>query len=314
MKQQLESPSSGLAALVYLVAALLTAGHAIWHFLMGHYAYILLPVVIALLLIATALVRLANHRARRLTLYLLVSASYILLTVELVRIEHASALWLGLPPVLALLLLPLGAGLLLNLLLAPLWLLLLDVEPGLTQAALTYLTLVVLCALAPWKQLRQHALLRATTAYTPLFQALSISALEECLESELARAQALQRRLSVLVIYLPQLEMAGEQFGPRLYRLMLQRFCQVAQQTCRSHDSLGHAGNSLFWLVLPDTSDNGALMVRNRLLATLEHCVLTETGPLTASIAACTPLPNESYTAFKQRLRRSEQTLMASTS
>lgn len=314
MTPRLERLPSRMFALVYLVAALLAAANAGWHYLMGHYEFILLPAIGALLLGGAAVVSLADQRAQRITSYILITTSYLLMAVELIRIEQADALWLGLPPVLALLLLPLGPALMINLLLAPLWLLLLDIDMSLDQAALGYLALVTLCTLAPWEQLRQHALLRATDPRDPHCEALTPSAIEETLQSELARAQALERRLSVLVIHLPQLEMAGEQFGVRLYRDMLQRFCQVAHHTCRSHDSLGRTDGNLFWLVLPDTGDNGALMVRNRLLAALERCVLAETGPLTARIAVCTPQPGESWLAFEQRLLRRGHALTESTS
>ncbi|MBD3898610.1 GGDEF domain-containing protein [Halomonas sp. ML-15] len=314
MTPRLESLPSRLFALVYLLAALLAAAHAGWHYLMGHYDYILLPAIGALLLVGAAIVRLADERAQRMASYMLITTSYLLLAVELLRLEQAADLWLGLPPVLALLLLPLGPALMLNLLLAPLWLLLMDVDMSLPQAALSYLALAALSTLAPWEQLRQLALLRATDPNDTQCDALSPSAIEETLQSELARAQALDRRLSVLVIHLPQLDMASEQFGPRLYRDMLQRFCQVAHHTCRSHDSLGRADGNLFWLVLPDTGDNGALMVRNRLLAALERCVLAETGPLTARIAVCTPQPSERWLAFEQRLLRRGHALTESAS
>ncbi|SDM72129.1 diguanylate cyclase [Franzmannia pantelleriensis] len=314
MTPRLEESPSRLFALVYLLAALLAAAHAGWHYLMGHYEYILLPSVGALLLLGAAVVRLADHRAQHMASYVLISTGYLLLAVELIRLDQTADLWLGLPPVVALLLLPLGPALMLNLLLVPLWLLLMDLQMSLEHAALSYLALVVLCTLAPWEQLRQHALLRATDPSDPHCEALTASALEETLQSELARAQTLERRLSVLVIHLPQLDMAGEQFGPRLYRDMLHRFCEVAHHTCRSHDSLGRAEGNLFWLVLPDTGENGALMVRNRLLAALERCVLAETGPLTARIAVCTPQPGERWLAFEQRLLRRGQALTESTS
>lgn len=313
MTERIDVMPSRLFTLAYLVAALLAAGHAGWHYLMGHYTYILLPAISALLLLAATLIHLTDHRAQHLASGVLLTSGYLLLAVELTRVEHTASLWLGLPPVLSLLLLPLGPALLLNLLFAPLWLmLLLDTGPSLVDMALIYLTLVALCTLAPWERLRQRALLRATDPNDPLCDALSPAAIRECLESELTRAQALERRLGVLVIHLPQLDMAGEQFGQRLHELMLQRFCQVAHHTCRIHDSLGHVHGSLFWLVLPDTGDNGALMVRNRLLAALERCVLAETGPISARITVCTPQPGDTGPSFEQRLLRRGKSLMES--
>ncbi|QJQ94094.1 MULTISPECIES: diguanylate cyclase [Halomonadaceae] len=293
---------SRLFALVYLSGSLMMAGYAAWHYLMGAYSLILLPVLLALLLLTSALLQYLNQQSHRLSAYLVLVCCYLMIAVELSDSVGGNTLWLGLPPALALLMLPLAPAMLLNLLLAPVWLLLLDDGQLRPALGVAYLAIVILGALAPWEQLRQRVLFRATAPDDPECSALNSEAITERIDSEVARAELLKQRLSILLIHLPQLEMAREQFGSRLRLALLQRFCVVALQTCRAHDSLGRAGPTLFWLVLPDTGENGALMVRNRLLTALEATVLAETGPLTARIGVCSTHAGEKWHTFEQRL------------
>lgn len=301
-----------LFALTYATGAVLMSGYALWHYLMGDFLRILLPAVMALLFLGATLLRLIGHRYKRLAAYLVLISSYLLFAVELDRASSDIALWLGLPPLLALLLLPLGPAMLIIVMLTPLWLVLPSDDLINGEVILSYLALIFLGALPPLEQRRQRDLLEATDPTDPECRALNSDAIHEQLDSEFARATLLQRRLSVLVIHLPQLEMAHEQFGTRLRLELLQRFCQVAHHTCRVHDSLGRIRPSLFWLLLPDTGENGALMVRHRLLNALEATVLSETGAITARIAVCSPHADDTWGTFEQRLLIKAQALMES--
>jgi len=78
--------------------------------------------------------------------------------------------------------------------------------------------------------------------------------------------------------------------------------CSEVNSRCRDHDILGRAGNATFWLVLPDTSESGALLVRERLQRALSRRVLVETGQLEARITTCLPLRKESFERYVQRL------------
>ncbi|MFC3286312.1 GGDEF domain-containing protein [Litchfieldella rifensis] len=302
-----------LYALIYAVGALLMFGYATWHYLMGDFMRILLPAVLGLMLLGASLLHLTDHRYQRLSAYLVLISCFLLFAVEIGQARNDVALWIGLPPLLALLLLPLGPAMLLNLILAPLWLALLSDDQVSRDMVFTYVAVIVLGALVPLEQRRQQAFLEATDPMDPECQALNSSAIHELLGNEFARATLLQRRLSVLVIHLPQLEMAHEQFGTRLRLELLQRFCAVAHHTCRVHDSLGRTQSSLFWLLLPDTGETGALMVRHRLISALDATVLAETGAITSRIAVCSPHPGETWATFEQRLQIKGQALMEST-
>ena len=103
--------------------------------------------------------------------------------------------------------------------------------------------------------------------------------------------------------------MAGEQFGRRAQLALLERLCSEVHSRCRDHDLLGRADQATFWLVLPDTTESGALLVRERLQRGLSHCVLVELGQLDARIVACLPRHRELFSVFVQRLEERSHTL-----
>jgi len=288
-------------ASAYVAGALLLVGYAIWHYLMGHYARILPPALLALLILVAAALRLTLIAWPRIPAYLVLIAGYLLLTLELPHLGDQAAIWVGLAPVLPLLLLPLAPALLLNVALAPLWLLL-GGDAFDDEFVLGYLAVVTLAPLALWEQRRQRALLLATDPHDPHCQALSHDGLHAHLESEFQRTALLHQSLAILVIHLPQLEMASEQFGRRARQALLDTLCREATHCSRRHDFLGRQSDATFWLVLPDTRESGAQLVQQRILQALEPIVLLDTGSLRTRMALCQRLPGESWQRLHQRL------------
>ncbi|MGQ4880279.1 diguanylate cyclase domain-containing protein [Billgrantia sp. LNSP4103-1] len=285
----------------YAIAALLLGGYALWRYLMGDYNRILLPASLALVMLVACLLRVARASHTRLPAYLALIVGYLMLALELPWLEEAGVMWLGLAPLLTVLLLPLSSAMLLNLLLTPAWLLLGDmlVEPYLV---LSFVAMALVVALVPWEQRRQLALLNATNPRDRHCNALSREAMHELLASEYHRTQFLGQPLAVLVLHLPQLEMASEQFGSRARQSLLDALCLAVHRCSRRHDFLGRQSASTFWLVLPDTSQSGTQMVQQRIEQALESTVLVDTGTLQASIAHCQRMPGESWPRFEQRL------------
>ncbi|MAX31946.1 MAG: diguanylate cyclase [Halomonadaceae bacterium] len=312
MPNQDSLPHSWLYCVFHAWITLLTAGAALWHYQMGQFDRILLPAALSMALLTATLMSLGTPSARRAAAIITLLASY-LLCAELIRNgQTPDILWLGFPPVLTTLLLSMRYAIYVNLLMAPVWLLLNGNGPSLI-ATLSYLAVSLAGALAQWEMMRQLTLDKLTSPHDPECDALSSDMIAERLPQEHKRANALGRRLSVLVIHLPQLEMAHEQFGARLRLELLQRFCQAARRSCRLDDTLGRTGESLLWMLLPGTDENDALMTRNRLLTMLNDTAISETGHLSAMVVACTLHPGESLSAFEQRLRIKERALVDST-
>jgi len=292
-----------LFRLVYVSGVALMGSHALWQYLMGRYGDILLPAALTLLLGGALFVSWVNPEFRRLTVYLVLISCYLIIATDLAHQQAVVSLfWLGMPPVLTLLLLPLAPGLLLSLFLTPVWLAI--VTPGLPlgPATLAYLALVGMAALPGWLGHR-HAQQRDRSVRRDRdCEALSRETLERRLGAEVERAKALKRPFAALVIHLPQLEMADEQFGRPLLHALLDRICQTVQASSRQHDLLGREQASLFWLLLPDTGEAGALIVRERLLHALNREVIAETGTLQARIRVCRLHAGEPRQHFEQRL------------
>lgn len=304
-----------LFRLVYVSGVALMGSHALWQYLMGHYADILLPAALTLLLGGALFVRWVNPEFRRLSIYLMLISCYLIIATDLAQQGAvASLFWLGMPPVLTMLMLPLAPGLLLSLFLTPVWLAVATTPgPAPGPATLAYLALVGMAALPGWLGHR-HAQQRDRSAHWDHdCEALSRETLERRLAAEVDRAKALKRPLATLVIHLPQLEMADEQFGRPLLHALLDRICQTIKANSRQHDLLGREQASLFWLLLPDTGEAGALIVRERLLHALNREVIAETGILQARIRVCRLHAGETRQHFEQRLLSAGLKLMEPT-
>ncbi|PMR76929.1 diguanylate cyclase domain-containing protein [Billgrantia endophytica] len=299
-------------AIAYAAGALLLGGYALWHYLMGDYDRILLPAILALVMLVSSLLRLALANRARLSAYLILIAGYLMLALELPRLGESASLWAGLAPMLTLLLLPLAPAILLNVVLLPVWLFLLgdsQNQPGI-DTTLGFLAMMMVAMLIPWEQRRQQALLHATDPRDAQCNALAKDTLHELLDNEYQRTQLLQQPLAVLVIHLPQLEMVSEQFGLRARQALLDSLCWEVNRCSRRHDFLGRQSSASFWLVLPDTSESGAQLVRHRIEQALEHTVLVDTGPLRAPMALCQRLAGETWPHYEQRLQTLTQQLI----
>ncbi|UYG01321.1 diguanylate cyclase domain-containing protein [Halomonas sp. GD1P12] len=298
-----------LMSLTYVACLLITACYTLWLYAMGYYRELMVPLFITLLLITAVLL----HCGRALSPYgpraILLASAYIGVSSAFYFGLAHSLLWLGLPVAAAFVLLPHWSALCLNLLYTPLWWLIPPVESDFFPLSFGYLAIILMFALPPWELARRHALLRASDPHDNECDAYDIDTLKERLSNEFQRARLLDKRLAVLVLHLPQLDMAEEQFGLRTKKALLEALCSEVNRRCRDHDLLGRLGGANFWLVLPDTSESGALLVRERLYRALSRRVLIETGPLEARIGVCLPRPDERFTPFILRLERLSETL-----
>lgn len=93
----------------------------------------------------------------------------------------------------------------------------------------------------------------------------------------------------MVILHLPQLEVASEQHGSRLQLSQLDQLCRAVHLHCRDHDILGRHCADTFWLILPNTTESGALLVTKRLEQALSEVRLADLGPLTPSLAIVCP-------------------------
>ncbi|WP_096298010.1 diguanylate cyclase domain-containing protein [Halomonas sp. hl-4] len=291
-----------LMTLAYMASAVLMISYAVWLYAMGEYRDLVVPSFMVLLLLAAFLLHLGQDIRAHLPRLVLLVCTYASVIAALYYQPNTPLIWFGLPMTAAFLLLPLAGAVVLHMTLLPLWWFM----PALSQASPTlmmgYVALGLLLALPRWEHARRRALLRATDPNDSECDAYHIDTLKERLHSEYQRSDMLNQRLAVLVIHLPQRDMAEEQFGPRAAEALLSALCTEVYSCCRDHDLLGRADSATFWLVLPDTSESGALLVRDRLQRALSRRVLVETGQVEVRIAACLPCPKEDFEHYLQRL------------
>lgn len=291
-----------LMTLAYTASVALMAGYALWLYAMGDYRDLLIPTFMTMLLMSALLMHIGQGVKSYLPRIILLCGTYSAVLGAFYYQPQVSPIWLGLPITAAFLLLPLWAALLINIVVGPLWWLLPSVASAPPAIIVGYAALTLLLALPRWEHARRRALLRATDPNDSDCNAYHIDTLKERLHSEFQRAAMLNQQLAVLVLHLPQLDMAEEQFGHRAKSALLGALCGEVNSRCRDHDVLGRAESATFWLVLPDTSESGALLVRERLQRALSQRVLVETGQLEARIAACLPSRTESFEHYIKRL------------
>ena len=291
-----------LMTLAYTSSIALMTGYALWLYAMGDYRDLLIPTFMTLLLMAALLMHIGQGVKSYLPRIILLCSTYSVVLGAFYFQPQVSPLWLGLPITAAFLLLPLWAAMLINIAIGPLWWLLPSVASAPPAIIVGYAALTLLLALPRWEHARRRALLRATDPNDSDCEAFHMDTLKERLHSEFQRAAMLNQQLAVLVLHLPQLDMAAEQFGHRAQTALLGALCGEVNSRCRDHDVLGRADSATFWLVLPDTSESGALLVRERLQRALSQRVLVETGQLEARIAACLPSRTEHFAQYVKRL------------
>ncbi len=290
-----------LMTIAYSASIGMMSAYTLWLYALGSYRELLVPLFVTLMLLVCLLMHLGQGVQPALPRLLLLASTYIVVLSAAYSALSTTIIWLGLPIAATFLLLPLWGALAVNGASLVAWWWFAPLTDG-TSLSVGYIALALLLALPPWEHARRRALLRATDPNDSDCNAYHIDTLKERLNNEFQRAAMLNKRLAVLVLHLPQLDMAEEQFGHRAQMALLGALCSEVNSRCRDHDILGRAGNATFWLVLPDTSESGALLVRERLQRALSRCVLVETGQLEARITTCLPQRKESFGRYVQRL------------
>lgn len=287
--------------LAQLLALVLFVALAFWHYLMRHYDFILPPALLATGLLVSMPLQWLGRLRPSLADYLLLVGALILFAIEAPHTEQGM-LWLGLPAVISFLLLSLPLALLLNVALVPAWLIMLG-ELHISAINLSMGWWVSLTAgLLFVSFTSRQALYRLRQSLSRRDYKLSAANLQESLEIEIARAKALGRPLSVLVLYIPQLDQADDQFGSHLREALSLAFSEVVSHNSRHSDLLGEYRSNVFCLVLPNSDEPGALVVAKRLAKAVAAISRPETGPLESYSRVCTLQNGEAATHFINRL------------
>ncbi len=296
-----------------LVAQLLTlvllVGLALWEHLMRHYDLILPPTLLAIALLVSIPLQWLGRLRSVVADHVLLAGGLTLCAVEAPGSDDPM-LWLGLSIILGFLLLTLLPALLLALCLVPAMLTLLGDEH------ITALNLI----LGWWLALVAATLLvllnhpsraqRFTLRSWRRDKRLSIACIRASLKIEIARASALDQPLSVLVVYIPQLDQAGDQFGGQLREVLSSNFSHAVSDNSRQSDLLGEYNANVFWLILPNTAEPGAIAAAKRLSEVVTMVAHPEIGSLESYSRVCTLQAQESVEHFSKRLEAAANKLL----
>ncbi|WP_157956748.1 diguanylate cyclase domain-containing protein [Salinicola halimionae] len=287
----------------------LLIGLALWEHLMRHYDLILPPTLLAIALLIAIPLQWLGHLGETLADRLLLVGGLILCAVEAPG-SATPMLWLGLSVTLSFLLLTPLPALLLSLAIVPALLYLLgDAQMTLFNLALGWWLTLAAAVLTVFLD-RSSPASRFTLTPWRRDRRLSGTGIRESLKIEVARATELHRPLSVLVVYIPQLDQASDQFGSHLREILSASFSDVVSNNSRQSDLLGEHRANVFWLMLPNAAEPGAIAAAKRLSDAVTAITHPEIGSLESYSRVCTLQADESAERFLQRLEAAANKLL----
>lgn len=93
----------------------------------------------------------------------------------------------------------------------------------------------------------------------------------EIVDNEVKRSDRYRQPLSLLIIDLDNFKRINDNYGHPVGDAVLRDFVQRTQQVLRSHDSFARHGGEEFAILLPNTSEEEAMVVANRIRQTIDE-------------------------------------------
>lgn len=151
---------------------------------------------------------------------------------------------------------------------------------------------------------RANTALRKLATTDPLTGVGNRRELDERLQLELRRASRSLEPLSLLFLDVDHFKKYNDRFGHEAGDAVLARLATLLQQTVRSSDTVARFGGEEFVILLPDTDEEGARTLAEKLRETVAHR-LPGAVPVTASLGAATCRPPTGRSAdFRMQARR----------
>lgn len=293
---------TGLSFFLTLLAGL--------HYLSGYYLDILLPAILSPVFLLMGTLRWQNPSALQPDpLALVAQLSLILLLV--LQPNNASDLntwcWIALIyPVLAFFL-AVSLISLCNCLLLLAGLLLIHQDQLYQLNLPSYLTTYLLMTLASWfytqRSEQRFQRLSGSSKRNPVTGLDNHRVLARRLQAEVERLQSTLKPFALLILELHQYQRLEQEAGTKEAAAFLQDACQILQQNCRIGDEVFHLNTDTLALILPNTSKDGALVLRERLHQQLQQQLFCDLGALAFSLTPITLRPGDQPADFWQRLQ-----------
>jgi len=104
---------------------------------------------------------------------------------------------------------------------------------------------------------------------------------QELAEKEIAQSRRYNRPLSLLMIDIDRFKSVNDNFGHAVGDLVLQEFVRMARETLREVDVIARAGGEEFAVLLPETNDQRATQVAERLRQAVADATVSVGGKAT---------------------------------
>jgi len=101
----------------------------------------------------------------------------------------------------------------------------------------------------------------------PLTTVFNRKVLRDLLQSEIARAERSNRPLALIMCDLNNFKQLNDRFGHLMGDYVLAQFAATLKTCVRGSDYIVHYGGDEFLLILPETDEKGAEIVRDRITA-----------------------------------------------
>jgi len=299
-------------ASLYLVLGLGLGAFAVQVYLSGYYEAILLPTMLTPVFCALGIWRwqIANRYLHdpAAIIALLALGLFLLLQPE-TSANITQWHWIALSyPILAFYLLPTAFSLAFSLLLLA----------GLLHLRLNHLTFEQLFTFSC-----QFLLLMSITCFYALHNRLKTKQLEQLvgidkatqffnarhlktrLNAEVSRARTTQKPLALLLVELHQLPEIQKELGQLIADNFIREASKICKFNCRTGDEAYRYDAQTLLLLIPNTTINGALVLRSRLYQHLLQELTNDVGPLDVSITPLELQIGEQVTDLERRIANS---------
>lgn len=290
---------------LYLSLALALAVMGWYHYLLGHYSQILWPALSSPFVLVLALIRFFQPKdSRNITPYPL------LLIVSLVLLNGGPLFdplyrqWLYMMPLLAYFILPVRQASISLLLFFILFISFAvdQMNPVILADVALHLSLFSgISFIFAFSQENQTRTLERLSGKDSLTGAFSANQLNKRLEAEVARAKATRRPLSALMFTVNNLDEFTVHHGEHQTRNLLVKISRTMQEVSRTGDEIYRTTDSRFLLLLPNTSINGCIVLKERLLQQIAEHVELEAVIHDLSMNVATLQASEDARQFLER-------------
>lgn len=172
------------------------------------------------------------------------------------------------------------------------------------QFAINVIAANTLFGLAIPTLLADNLQLRKVAFTDSLTQVASRDRLEQRAALEISRSRQEQRPLSLLVFDIDYFKKINDEFGHHVGDQALQQLARLAQLSLRPTDLLGRFGGDEFVVLLPQTTQQAALLIAERIISELRQVYICDVHPLTASFGVAQLQQDEDYECLFRRADR----------